>query len=233
MKIGLCLLVWNEVHGLKNTVPKIPMEMFDEVFALDGGSDDGTIEYLTKAQIKIIHQKEKGYNAAYIEAFKSTNVDFLIVFHPKDTIDTKYLSDCVELANQGYDLVVASRNLANAQNEEDCQLFRPRKWFVLTIAAISAAIWRKEGNMVWDVLHGFRGMRVSSFFEMNPDPHGISMDLEIVIWSYKRRLSRIEFPVVEVSRSYNTTHFKAIPTGWKLLKTLGHEIVCKNDSFSD
>ena len=46
MKISLCLIVRNELEGCKVDVPNLPFSEFDEVFAIDGGSTDGTIEYL-------------------------------------------------------------------------------------------------------------------------------------------------------------------------------------------
>jgi len=49
--ISLCLLTWNEIHGCQQVIPNLPQGLFSDVFALDGGSTDGTIEYLTSAGI--------------------------------------------------------------------------------------------------------------------------------------------------------------------------------------
>ena len=227
MKIGLCLLVWNEFYGIKEIVPKLPVDVFDDIFVLDGGSKDGSLEYLKDAGIRVVDQKRPGLNAAYIEAFEATDVDFLIFFHPKGTVAPTYLIECIELGKQGYDLVIASRNIKGARNEEDEKFFKPRKLFVNTIAFISALIWRKEGKVVWDVLHGFRGMRVPAFWAITPLRMGVSMDLEMVIRSYKLRYSCIEFPIIENRRANGSTHFKALPTGWKLLKYMTFEFFRK------
>jgi hypothetical protein len=45
-----------------------------------------------------------------------------------------------------------------------------------------------------------------------------------VVRSYRLRLPRTEFPVAEGSRKSGTTHFKAIPTGKRLLRYLVHEL---------
>jgi hypothetical protein len=43
MRLSLCLVVWNELEGCKLDVPRLPRDAFDEVFAVDGGSTDGTV----------------------------------------------------------------------------------------------------------------------------------------------------------------------------------------------
>lgn len=53
MKVSLCLIVWNELQGCQLDVPKLPRDAFDEIFAVDGGSTDGTIEYLESQGIKV------------------------------------------------------------------------------------------------------------------------------------------------------------------------------------
>jgi len=45
LRLTLCLLTLNELEGCRHDVPNIPLEQFDEVFAVDGGSTDGTVEY--------------------------------------------------------------------------------------------------------------------------------------------------------------------------------------------
>ena len=41
----LVLLTLNEIKGLSVLFNKIPINEFDEVFAVDGGSNDGTIDF--------------------------------------------------------------------------------------------------------------------------------------------------------------------------------------------
>ena len=48
MKYGLVILTFNEIDGLKELWGKIPFSEFDECFAVDGGSTDGTLEFLTE-----------------------------------------------------------------------------------------------------------------------------------------------------------------------------------------
>jgi len=53
MKITLCLLVFNERSGCEVDVPKLRRDTFDDVYAVDGGSTDGTVEYLESQGIPV------------------------------------------------------------------------------------------------------------------------------------------------------------------------------------
>jgi glycosyltransferase involved in cell wall biosynthesis len=228
LKYTLCLLTLNEIEGCKLSVPLINKDSFDDIYALDGGSRDGTIRYLQQLGIKVFVQRENGYNAAYLEAFDHCKTDVLILFHPKGTISPEYASKFKDFFEKGYDLVVASRIIKGASNEEDGHFFKYRKWFVMLLSYLSSVLWCREGYRVRDVLHGFRGMRVQAFKIMKPLDKGLSIDLEMVVRSYKLRLKRAEFSVIEIERPHGSTKFKAYPTGMKLLRYMWYELFRKN-----
>ncbi|BEI34791.1 hypothetical protein PHIN6_03090 [Polynucleobacter sp. HIN6] len=224
MKTTLCLIVWNELEGCKNDVPNLPLHNFFEVIAVDGGSTDGTAEYLESQGIKVYKQPKPGLNAAYVHANQMASGDSIVVFFAKGTLPTEDLLKFGPLFDAGYDLVIASRMLPGSVNEEDAYLLRPRKWAVIMLAYMVELIWRREGNIIRDVLHGFKGWRRESFDRMKILDKGLSIDLEMVVRSYKLKFKRIEFPTKELPRGYGETHFKIWPTGKKLLAYLWFEL---------
>jgi hypothetical protein len=225
LSVALCLLTWNEIDGCKIDLPKIDMDKFDQVYAVDGGSNDGTIEYMKECGINVLIQPIKGYNQAYLHAFKYCKCDALVLFHPKGTTSVEDLYKFKGYFEEGYNLVIASRLLKESTNEEDLYLFKPRKWFVKVIALYSYVIWGKVKNKIlWDVLHGFRGMLVKDFNKLSVLKEGISVDIEMVIRSYKANFKYIEFPTKERKRVYGKTHFPATSSGLRILKYLLSEI---------
>ena len=228
MRIALCILTRNELIGCKHDLPLIKRELFDEVYAIDGNSSDGTVEYIEGMGIPVYIQPQKGLNAACIFAFEKCTSEALIFFHPKGSVPVEDTERFRGFFEQGYELVIASRNIKGAINEEDNKVLKHRKWFVTMLAVISGFLFRREGPLVWDVLHGFRGMTVKRFNEIDPSPVGVSIDLEMVCRSYKKRLKRIEFPTTESPRLSGTSNFKALPTGWNLVKYLFREVGRKN-----
>lgn len=222
--VALCFVVWNERRGCEEDLPKTDLAAFDQVFAVDGGSTDGTQEVFQRHSIPVYPQKKRSLNAAYWEAVEHCRCDHLLVFFPKATLEPSILKTMKELLAEGNDLVVASRIIEGGHNEEDDHFFRPRKWGVKTLACVSALLWRREGSMVWDVLHGVKGFSKQAFLRMDPTRQGVSIDLEMVSRSYRLKISRREFPVHERGRGYGETRFKILPTGIKLAKYLWHEV---------
>jgi hypothetical protein len=66
LRLSLCLLTWNEVDGCRIDVPRIARDDYEEVFAVEAGSTDGTVEYLIERGIPVHKQPRPGYNQAYI-----------------------------------------------------------------------------------------------------------------------------------------------------------------------
>lgn len=224
MKISLCLLVWNELEGCRLDVPHLPRHAFDEVYAVDGGSTDGTIAYLESQGIPAYRQPRAGLNAAYAHAVAKSTGDAVVIFLPKGTTPSSDTLKFGPLFDAGYELIIASRNIRGARNEEDTHLIKVRKWGVQCLSVLIALLWRQEGYRIRDVLHGFKGFTIEAFKQMNPGDQGLSIDLEMAVRSYKLHLKRIEFPTAEIARPYNQTHFRTLSTGLKLLHYLIAEI---------
>jgi glycosyltransferase involved in cell wall biosynthesis len=224
LRLSLCLLVRNELPGCKADVPRLPRDAFDEIYAVDGGSTDGTVEFLEQHGIPVHRQPKKGLNAAYHHAVNVTRSDAVVVFFPKGTIDPASLRTFRPLLEDGAGMVIASRMIAGGRNEEDDKIVRPRKWGVLALALGAAVLWRREGHRVRDILHGVKGMTVEAFRAMRIQDHGVSIDLEMTARAYKLRIPRAEFPVRENARFYGESNFKIIPTAKKLLSYIWFEL---------
>ncbi len=228
MKLSLCLMVWNELRGCEVDVPRLPLDAFEQVFAVDAGSTDGTVEFLEQHGITVYRQPKPGLNAAYVHANEMATGDAVVTFFPKGTLPVEDILRFRPLFEQGYQLIIASRQITGSINEEDSALIRPRKWAILALSVLAATLWRREGYWVKDVLHGFKGWTKRAFSLMRILNHGLSIDIEMVVRSYRFRLPRAEFPTRELPRSFGDTHFRMWPTGKKLLKYLIYEL-SRND----
>ncbi len=224
MTISLCLITWNELVGCQHDIPLIDRSNFDEIYCIDGGSTDGTVEYLEASGIKVYKQTKKGLNQACKDGVHNCKSDAIVFFHPKGTVPVEDTYKFAFWFEQGYELVVASRMMKEAQNEEDGKILKPRKWFVLMLGVFAKLLFKREGNTIWDTLHGFRGMTVEAFNKCNISDMSPSVDIEMVCRSYKYRIKRVEFPTREGARSYGESHFKAFSTGKKLIKYILWEI---------
>lgn len=228
MKITLCLLTFNEIVGCENDIPQIKKisDQFDEIYAIDGGSKDGTLGYLKEQNIPVYIQPKRGLNAACHYAIEKCTTDAIIFFHPKGAIPVQDTLKFKNLFENGYDFVIGSRLIKGAKNEEDDNFLKPRKWFVEILAFVASVLYKKRGQKtLWDALHGFRGVTLSGYRRMDLRDEGmVTIDIEMVIRSYRGEIKSTEFPTTETARLAGTTHFKAIPTGLKILQYLKREL---------
>lgn len=224
MTIALCLITWNEIDGVRHDVPLIDRTQFDQIYCIDGGSTDGTVEFLEENGIPVYQQTARGLNQACIDGVSHCSCDAFVFFHPKGTIPVEDTYRFRAYFEQGYEFVVGSRMMKDSVNEEDGHLLKPRKWFVLGLSTLAKLLFQREGNNIWDCLHGFRGMTVRAFQRLSISDFNPSVDIEMVCRSYKFRISRVEFPTRESARLGGETHFKAFATGKKLLKYIIWEI---------
>lgn len=58
---------------------------------------------------------------------------------------------------------------------------------------------------------------------------GATIDLETVVQAYRKRLPPVEFLVAECARLSGSTHFRALPTGRKMLEYILSELFRKNN----
>ena len=179
---------------------------------------------MTEQGIEVYPQTGKGLNQACKDGADNCRCDAFVFFHPKGSIPVEDAYKFRAYYEQGYEFVVGSRMMKESTNEEDTKFLKPRKWFVLFLGLAAKILFKKEGNTVWDALHGFRGMTVEAFRKCSISDMSPSVDIEMVCRSYKLRLKRIEFPTRESARIAGGTHFKAFATGKKLLRYLLWEI---------
>lgn len=224
MTVGLCLITWNEIVGCKHDIPLLDKSKFDQLYCIDGGSTDGTVEYLQEQGFEVYKQTAKGLNQACKDGADFCKCDAFVFFHPKGTIPVEDTYKFRDYYEQGYEFVVGSRMMKESHNEEDDKFLKPRKWFVLGLGLVAKILFKREGNTVWDTLHGFRGMTVEAFKKCDISDMSPSVDIEMVCRSYKFKMKRIEFPTSESPRIAGETHFKAFATGKKLLKYIVWEI---------
>ncbi len=233
MKIGLAILVMNEIEAVRVMFDRIPWGTVDDVVVIDGHSKDGTPEFFKSKGIRVIPQPARGMGVAMLTARASVSGDALIFYHPDGNEDPNDIPKFRAYLEQGYDFVIPSRMLPGSFNEEDDKFIRPRKWANLFFAFIANLLWRRQGIHATDPTQGFRAVTCKAFDEMRLDERGGCMDYQMIIRALKRRQKMFEFPTREGERIGGETKFKSIPTGLRMLKIFFYELRMGNKVFND
>jgi glycosyltransferase involved in cell wall biosynthesis len=82
MKYTLIIPTLNEIDGVREIMPKIRGEWYDQLIIADGNSTDGTIEYLREKGYPVYLQKKKGMRNAYMEIYDLIEGDIIMTFSP-------------------------------------------------------------------------------------------------------------------------------------------------------
>lgn len=223
--VSLILVVRNEEVGLRAVLPKISTDIFDDFFAIDGNSTDGSVELMETFGYKVYPQVERGLGSAMIEARERVKTHSFIYFHPDGNEDPVDLPRMAELLREGHEFVVASRMIKGAWNEEDDKFFKWRKYANQGFALLANLFFAHSSNRTSDVTHGFRGITCEAFDRMNLSSRDLTMDYQMVIRALKLGIKITEFPTHEWPRIDGATNFASLPTGIAELKLLWREIV--------
>lgn len=227
MNIEVCLLCKNENLSLSKIYKKLKKELSKikiNFFIMDGGSIDGSIEFYKKNNIRFFKQKRKGRGAAIIEAFKITKSDALIFFSPDGNENILDVKKIIKYLKEENDLVIASRMIKGARNEEDDKFFKFRKW-ANNIFNFLANLFFNNNNYITDSINGFRGLKKDKFKKLKCDENFYAIEFQMTIRSMKIGYRIKEFATIESDRIAGVSQAPSIPTGLTFIRALLKEII--------
>lgn len=219
----LVLLTYNEIEALPKLFDRIPVSAVDEFFAVDGGSKDGTVQYLKSKGVRVLGQDRRGRGRAFQLALDEARSEALCFYSPDGNEDPADIPKLfAKLEEGGYDLVVASRMSKGARNEEDEHWWRPRKWVNLAFTFLANALWNR-GPYLTDTINGFRVIRADAMRRLDLRVDGFVIEYLMSIRAMKSGLRLGELPTIESPRLGGSSTAHSWPTGWEFLKRLAAE----------
>ena len=208
-KFTLLALVLNEIDGLKEIVQKINPNLFDNIIFVDGGSTDGSIEWLKENNFNVVHQKNKGLGNAYLEGLRIIKDDFVITFSPDGNSDPSRLKEMVNVINTNNpDILICSRYLDWAKSDDDNLLTGFGNW-----------IFTKTFNILYkqkitDYLVLYRAFKRSIVYELSVDELAIAWQSQLMCRAAKANKNIIEIPGTESKRIGGETKVSIIRNGF-------------------
>jgi glycosyltransferase involved in cell wall biosynthesis len=218
------LLTLDEIEGVRAVLPRLPPDVADEILAVDGGSRDGTREFLAGHGIRVCGQTRRGRGEAFRVGVAESIGDVLVFFSPDGNEDPGDIPRLFEALEAGADMAIASRFLPNARNEEDDAAWPLRKWTNQAFTWIANAVWNRTGRYVTDSINGFRGLRRQAFLSLHPTSVGYTIEYELTIHALRACLRIVELPTVERARAGGETKAQSWATGVAFVRFLLREL---------
>jgi hypothetical protein len=185
------------------------------------------LEFYKEKSIKYISQKKSGRGSAILEGFDAyPQYDGYIIFSPDGNEDLGDLPKFIEGIECNNDLIIASRMLVGAHNEEDPYFLKPRKWANNIFNLIINILFNKS-EYVSDSINGYRAISRSALNRIKLDACDYTIEYQMTIRCMKLGLTITEFSTFEGQRNYGQTGAPSIETGVKFLLRLIKEIFHK------
>jgi len=211
-EVSVVIPVFNDAGNLETAVPKT-IETLDrlrisfEIIIAEDGSFDGTrerAEAFAKKDPRIIldHSDERrGKGGAISDALARSRGKYFCFLDVDLSTDLKHLGDVLTKLNEGYDVVIGSRMLANSQVVRSTNREFSSKGFNLLVQKLL-------GSKIHDHQCGFKGFRADALKHIIPYVHsrGWTWDTEVLTLAEAAGFSILEIPVTWTQGASTNVH---------------------------
>lgn len=216
---ALVLLTYNEIDGSRALYHKIPFNLFDRIFLVDGGSTDGTIEFWKEHGIEVINQRSPGRGTAFIIAQDNSEEDILLFFSPDGNEDPNDIPKLLKAIELGADLCVATRF---GKGSKSFDAVGHRLFGNLFFTTLINIFFRTK---VTDAVNGFRAIKRDKMKILTLPYSRFEIEFQMTIRAAKMRYRVVEIPTTEYNRIGGRSKAGSFSVGISYLKVLIKEIL--------
>ncbi|MEQ9115914.1 MAG: glycosyltransferase family 2 protein, partial [Rickettsiales bacterium] len=197
-KVSLAIINKNDVIGARYVIPKIKRELFFEIFSVDGGSTDESIEFFKSENINTVVVNAGGRGGAMRHAAQICKGDYIVYLSTDGEEDANDLGKFIELFKNGADMVIASRTAKGAYHKAKSKITYYHRFLFLKFITKLINIFFK-GNLT-DCWNGYRGFNIKKLKSVDIDAKDFMIEAQQTIRFLKRKYKIFEFPTHEGNR---------------------------------
>jgi len=194
--ISVVMPCLNEAKGVGRCVEKAlkalrEMNVSGEVIVVDNGSADGSAEIAARAGARVVHERRRGYGAAYLRGFREARGKYFVMGDADDSYDFLDIDRFVEpLCKGGFDMVMGSRLQGNIMPGA---MPWTHRW--IGNPMLSGMLRLLFHTRVSDSHCGMRSFTAEAFERMHLRTQGMEFASEIVVNALRENLKIHEVPI--------------------------------------
>ncbi|MER8758368.1 glycosyltransferase family 2 protein [Mesorhizobium sp. M0027] len=217
-RVSFIVPTLNEAENLPWLLPRIP-NWAHEIIIVDGRSTDDTVAVARRLRedVKVVMEPRRGKGAALQAGFLAATGDIIVMLDADGSMVPEEAIVFVSALMAGADLVKGSRFLQGA-GTNDMSLFRMLGNWGLTLM-----VRLLYGGLFSDLCYGYIAFWTKHVATLNCDCDGFEIETLINVRALKNHLIIVEVASFEASRISGVSHLRAIPDGWRVLKTILRE----------
>ena len=217
-KVTLVIPTLNEAENLKLLLPRIPAWVH-EILIVDGRSTDGTPEVARQGptSVRVVMEPRKGKGAALRAGFAAATGDLIVMLDADGSMDPEEIVLFVAALMAGADFAKESRFMQGA-GTSDMTLFRRAGNLGLTLF-----LRMLYGSSFSDLCYGYMAFWTKHVPLLESQCDGFEIETLINVRALKGRLKIMEVASFESERIFGESNLRAIPDGWRVLKTIVRE----------
>ncbi|TIV22636.1 MAG: glycosyltransferase family 2 protein [Mesorhizobium sp.] len=219
-RVSFIVPTLNEAENLPWLLPRIP-NWAHEIIIVDGRSTDDTVAVARRLRgdVKVVMESRRGKGAALQAGFRAATGDIIVMLDADGSMVPEEAIVFVSALMAGADLVKGSRFIQGA-GTDDMSLFR-----MVGNRGLTLFVRLLYGGWFSDLCYGYIAFWTRHVSTLNCDCDGFEIETLINVRALKNHLNIVEVPSFEAPRISGVSHLRAIPDGWRVLKTILREWV--------
>jgi glycosyltransferase involved in cell wall biosynthesis len=217
-RVSVIIPALNEAENLQYVLPRIPDWVY-EVLLVDGDSTDMTVAVARSLlpDIRIVQQHGRGKGAALRTGFAAATGEIIVMLDADGSTDPAEIPAFVGALLAGADFVKGSRFLQGGGTSD---MSFHRKFGNWCFVVFSRLLF---GCHYSDLCYGYNAFYTRILSQLDLDGDGFEIETQMNLRVLRAGLKVAEVASFEADRIHGASNLRAIPDGWRVLKTMVKE----------
>ena len=217
-RTSLVIPTLNEEANIPLLLPRIP-SWIHEIIIVDGCSTDNTVAVArrTNDKVRIVLEPRRGKGVALRSGFAAATGDIIVILDADNSMDPREIVLLVGALVSGADVAKGSRFIQGGGTDDMTRFRMLGNW------GLTKAVRLLYGGSFSDLCYGYIAFWKKHLSVLDPQCDGFEVESFLSVQALKAGFRIAEVPSFEAPRVFGDSNLRAIPDGWRVLKTIVRE----------